>query len=337
MAKGAEKYAGLGVAQQQGDFRRRQAPVAQMLLSQLPTCIGQQLLVAAILFGQASLQRAFAEVERPRQFGAVRLAMCQLLTEQADDPCAEAGTGQAGEQGFGMLAQQLLQRRVGLDQRQLAQRMRQEDGVVVAGELQRAGEHVLVGRSVGRLLMTKLRTQQVEVVQQRSGHLHPAGHHRQHSDARRRMLRMQGAIQHCQALVACFHMQLATLTAETLIAQRGIQRILQGGAALQQVAEHAEGTGGKIATEQQAGLRVLQARVQFMPEGFLSREGDARIGVGQLFVTQRAGAQQGSAIKAETRGSVQHRLGQAGADRGLRGFVRDVGHWPILPNAGNGR
>jgi hypothetical protein len=34
---------------------------------------------------------------------------------------------------------------------------------------------------------------------------------------------------------------------------------------------------------------------------------------------------------------VQHRLGQAGADRGLCGFVRDVGHWPILPNAGNGR
>ena len=55
--------------------------------------------------------------------------MCQLLAEQADDPRTEADTGQAGEQGFGMLAQQLLQRRVGLDQGRLTQGPGQGFGV----------------------------------------------------------------------------------------------------------------------------------------------------------------------------------------------------------------
>src|SRR5690606_35041319 len=64
LAEGAEEHAGFGVAEQQGDFRRGQASITQMLFGQLPARIGQQLLVTAVLFGQASLQGAFAEVER---------------------------------------------------------------------------------------------------------------------------------------------------------------------------------------------------------------------------------------------------------------------------------
>ena len=99
----------------------------------------------------------------------------------------------------------------------------------------------------------------MEAVEQRRGHLHPAGQHRHYTDAGRRMLRIQRAVQQQQAVVARLDMQLAALATETLIAQGGVQRIIQSGTALQQVAEHAEGAGSQVAPEQQAGFRVLQA------------------------------------------------------------------------------
>lgn len=132
-------------------------------------------------------------------------------------------------------------------------------------------------------------------------------------------------------------MQLAALATETLIAQCGVQRITQSGTALQQIAEHAEGAGSQVTPEQQAGFWMWQVQIQLAPEGLLDAERDARVGVGQVLVCQATGSEQRLTLEAKAAGCMQHRLGQAGADRGLRGFVKGVGHWPILPNAGNGR
>lgn len=88
LAEGTEEHTGFGVAQQQGDFRRWQAAVAQVLLGQLAACVGQQLRVAAALFGQPALQGAFAQVQLTGQFCAIGLAMRQLFAELADNPRA---------------------------------------------------------------------------------------------------------------------------------------------------------------------------------------------------------------------------------------------------------
>lgn len=69
---------------------------------------------------------------------------------------------------------------------------------------------------------------------------------------------------------------------------------------------------------QQAGFRVLQALVQHVPEGLLDAEGNARVGVSQLLVSQVTDAEQCLTVEAEETGCVQHSLGQTGADRGLR-------------------
>ena len=55
-----------------------------------------------------------------------------------------------------------------------------------------------------------------------------------------------------------------------------------------------------------------------MPEGLLDAEGNARVGVSQLLVSQVTDAEQRLTVEAEATGCVQHSLGQTGADRGLR-------------------
>ncbi len=56
---------------------------------------------------------------------------------------------------------------------------------------------------------------------------------------------------------------------------------------------------------------------ELLPELFLSGEGYARIGVAELAVMQLTGAHQLGAINAQATGSMQHREGDAGADRGV--------------------
>lgn len=149
------------------------------------------------------------------------------------------------------------------------------------------------------------------------------------------MLRVQRAVEQRQSVVLLLDAQLAAFADQALIALRRIQGIAEGGAALQQVVEHAERARRQVAAQQQTGLGMLQACAERAPQRLLSGKGHARIGVGQLAFAQAAGAQQRLAFEAEAPGGMQDGLGQAGADRGLRG-VMEGGHAPILPN-GTGR
>ena len=113
-----------------------------MLFGQLLARVTEQLLVVAAFLCQTPLQGALTEVQAPRQFAAIGFAARQLLAQQGHHPCTQAFAGQACEQGFGMLTQQVLQRWIGLDQRRTGQRAGQYDAVIAGGKLQGAGEGV---------------------------------------------------------------------------------------------------------------------------------------------------------------------------------------------------
>ena len=164
--------------------------------------------------------------------------------------------------------------------------------------------------------MDELRTQQPPVVQQWMEHLHPAGHQRQHAGAGGRQLGMQRAIQQLQLVALLTQLHLAAFTHQALITQPGGQRVAQGRATLQQVTEHAERAGSKVAAQGQAWLAMFDA-TEVLPQLLLRGEGYARVGVTELAVAQPAAAHQLSAINTQAARSMQHGEGDAGADRGV--------------------